>query len=71
MADKEAVSTLIARIGRWIPGRIVIADPFIGSQRVSGIYDLNDPKRALEAVVQPTGAQVRQVSSFLTIISPL
>jgi transmembrane sensor len=71
VAEKEAVSALVARIGRWIPGRIVMADPFIGSQRVSGIYDLNDPKRALEAVVHPAGAHLRQVSSFLTVISPL
>jgi len=71
IADKEAVSALVARIGRWIPGRIIVADPFIGSQRVSGIYDLNNPKHALEAVVQPTGAQVRHISSYLTIISPI
>jgi transmembrane sensor len=71
IAEKEAVSALVARIGRWIPGRIVMADPFIGAQRVSGIFDLNDPKRALEAVVHPAGARVRQVSTFLTVISPL
>jgi transmembrane sensor len=71
IAEKEAVSALVARIGRWIPGRIVMADPFIGAQRVSGIFDLNDPKQALEAVVHPTGARVRQVSSFVTVISPL
>jgi len=71
VAEKQEVSALVARIGRWIPGRIVMADPFIGSQRVSGIFDLKDPKRALEAVVHPAGAHVRQVSSFLTVISPL
>lgn len=71
VAEKEAVSALVARIGRWIPGRIVMADPFIGSQRVSGIFDLNNPKRALEAVVHPAGAHVRQMSSYLTVISPI
>ncbi len=71
VAEKEAVSTLVARIGRWIPGRIVMADPFVGSQRVSGIFDLTNPRRALEAVVHPAGAHVRQVSSYLTVISPI
>lgn len=71
VAEKETVSALVARIGRWIPGRIVVADPFVGSRRVSGIFDLNDPGRALEAVVHPAGAHVRRVSSFLTVISPL
>lgn len=71
IAEKETVSALAARIGRWIPGRVVMADPFVGSQRVSGIFDLKDPVRALEAVVHPAGARVRQVSSALTVISPL
>lgn len=71
IAERETVATLVARIGRWIPGRIVMADPFIGSQRVSGLFDLNDPVRALEAVVHPAGARIRQVSSFVTIISPI
>lgn len=71
VAERETVSALVARIGRWLPGRIVMADPFIGAQRVSGIFDLNDPRLALEAVVHPAGARVRQVSSILTIISPI
>jgi len=71
IAERETVSALVARIGRWMPGRIVIADPFIGSQRVSGLFDLNDPMRALEAVVHPAGAHVRPMSSLLTIVSPL
>lgn len=70
-AENETVSALVARIGRWIPGHVVVADPFIGAQRISGIFDLNDPHRALEAAVHPTGARVRRVTSFLTVISPL
>lgn len=69
IADQETVSALAARVGRWMPGRVVIADPFIGGQKVSGVYDLSDPLRALEAIVLPAGAKVRQISSFLTIIS--
>ncbi|WP_315855064.1 hypothetical protein [Chenggangzhangella methanolivorans] len=70
MAERETISALVARIGR-VPGRIVIADPFVGSQRVSGIYDLQDPIRALQAVVHPAGAQVREISPLLTVVSPL
>lgn len=71
VAEREQISALVARIGRWLPGRIVMADPFIGTERVSGIFDLNDPVRALQAVVHPAGARVRQISSLLTVISPL
>jgi len=71
IAQKEAVSALVARIGRWVPGRVVIADPSIGRQRVSGVFDLNDPLRALEAAVHPAGGRVRRISSFVTVISPI
>ena len=71
IAERETVAALVTRINRWLPGRVIMADPFIGAQRVSGIFDLNDPKRALEAVVHPAGAYVRQVSSYLTVISPV
>jgi transmembrane sensor len=71
IADREAVTALVARIGRWIPGRIITADPYIGQQRVSGIFDLSNPLRALEAVVHPAGGRVRQISSFVTVISPV
>lgn len=71
IAEREAVSALVARIGRWMPGRVVMADPYIGRQRVSGVFDLNDPLRALQAVVHPAGGRVRQLSSLVTVISPL
>ncbi len=71
VAERESISALIARIGRWLPGRIVVADPFVGSQKVSGLFDLSNPFRALEAVVHPAGGHVRRMSSFLTVISPL
>lgn len=71
VAEREPVAALVARIGRWVPGRILIADPSIGAVRVSGLFDLGDPRRALEAAVLPAGGRVRQASSFLTVISPL
>lgn len=71
IANEETVDTLVARIGRWLPGRIVFADRSIGSQRVSGVFDLNNPLRTLEAVVHPTGARVRRITSLITVISPL
>ncbi|PRX11536.1 UNVERIFIED_ORG: FecR family protein [Martelella mediterranea] len=71
IAENEPVSALALRIGRWIPGRIVIADPFIGSRYVSGVFDLDRPFSALEAAVHPANAKVRRISSLLTIVSPV
>lgn len=71
IADREPVSALVARIGRWIPGRVFIGDFHIGKQRVSGIFDLSNPLLALQAAVHPTGARVRQISSLITVISAI
>lgn len=71
IADQETVSAMVAKISRWHPGRVVIADPFLGARVVSGVFDLSDPLRALEAVVRPFGAKVRQLGPFATVISPV
>lgn len=71
VAEKETVSALVARIARWHKGRVVLAAPWLGRERVSGLFDLSNPRRALEAVVHPAGGHVRDISSFLTVITPL
>lgn len=70
IAEKETVAALVARIARWQTGSVIIADPFLGSRVVSGVFDVGQPLRALEAVVRPFGGKVRQVASVMTVISP-
>lgn len=70
-AEQDSIAVLVAKIARWYRGRIVMLDPAIGDQKVSGLFDLRHPVSALAAVVHPTGARVRQVSSYLTVISPI
>lgn len=71
VADRETVAAVVARIARWQPGRVVIADPRFGALRISGVFDASVPTMALEAVVQPHGGRVWQVSPWLTLISPV
>jgi transmembrane sensor len=68
-ANDETVAALVARIARWRPGRVLLADPFFGAERVSGAFDLRDPRAALEAVVSPFGGVVRTLTPYLTVIS--
>ncbi|MDQ8730433.1 FecR domain-containing protein [Bradyrhizobium sp. LHD-71] len=70
-AEDEPVSSVIAKIGRWQPGRMIVIDPNFGAQRVSGVFDVTDPSRALQALVHPFGGRVRMVGSYLTVISPI
>jgi transmembrane sensor len=71
VAEREAVAAVVAKIARWQAGRVVIVDPFLGSRLVSGVFDLADPRRALEAAVRPFGAKVRSIAPFMTLISPV
>lgn len=71
VADRETMASVVARIARWQPGRVVIANPSYGARRVSGVFDLHDPVAALDAVVHPHGGKVRQLSPWLTVVSSL
>ncbi len=71
VAERETVSAMVAKISRWLPGRVVMADPALGSREVSGVFDLSNPSRALEAVVSPFGAKLRHIGSMMTVISPV
>lgn len=68
-AEREPIAAVVARIARWQPGRVLILDPGLGAQRISGVFDLRNPLMALGAVVQPRGGKVRQISPWLTIVS--
>ncbi|CUX43846.1 FecR family protein [Agrobacterium genomosp. 13] len=69
IAEKETVAAVVKRIARWQQGKVVIAAPSLKNNVVSGVFDLNDPLRALDAVVRPFGGKVRTVTPFLTVIS--
>ncbi|OPH82024.1 FecR family protein [Nitrobacter vulgaris] len=70
-AEDEPVSSIIAKISRWQSGRTIVVNPSLGTQRVSGVFDVTDPPRALNALVHPFGGRVRMIGTYLTVISPI
>lgn len=69
VVERETVAAVVARISRWTQGEVLITSSALGSSLVSGVYDLGEPALALEAVVQPHGGKVRQVTPYLTVLS--
>ena len=67
--DDVTIASAIERIQRSHPAWITIADGTLGSLRVTGLYDLRDPDRALEALVRPFGGKVRAVTPYARIVS--
>lgn len=39
------------------------------ARRISGVYNLADPQRALAAVILPCDSRLREVARWLTVIS--
>ncbi|MCR6498143.1 FecR family protein [Shinella sp. CPCC 101442] len=64
-----AVESVVARLQRYHPAWISLPDRALARQRVTGLYDLRDPDRALRALVQPLGGKVRTVSDYLRVVS--
>lgn len=67
--DGATVAEVAGEIGRYCPGWIVFHDGGLGRQRVTGLFDLRDPDRALTALVRPFNGDVRRLGPYLRIIS--
>lgn len=65
----RSVADVIDEMRRYYGGAIVFAGAAIGDKRVTGVYDLRSPVDAVRAVVQAHGAQARQITPWLTVIS--
>ena len=58
-----------ATIGRYYHGVILISDARLKSSPVTGIYDLNDPVRALRALAASYGGVARRITPYLVVVS--
>ncbi|MFN7092861.1 MAG: FecR family protein [Allorhizobium sp.] len=65
----QPLGDVVALIQRQHSGWVVMPESDIGALRVTGLYDLSDPDKALMALVAPFGLQVRKASPYLRIIS--
>jgi transmembrane sensor len=63
------IGSVVEQLQRYHSGWIKIPDSGLATQRVTGLYDLRDPDRALRALVQPYGGHVHSVSSYLRILT--
>ena len=69
VVEGGTVGNAVAEIARYRPGLVIITDDALAVEPVTGIYDLNDPLRALETVVAPHDGRVRALTPWLVLIS--
>lgn len=67
--EDATVRSVIEELQRYHHAWITLTDRTLNEERVTGLYNLNEPDRALRALVQPYGGTVRSVSPYLRVIS--
>lgn len=69
--NDATIGSVVERLRRYHRAWISVPDAALAAQRVTGLYDLRDPDRALRALVQPYGGQVHEISPYLRVVSRL
>ncbi|MCL6705962.1 FecR family protein [Pseudomonas sp. R2.Fl] len=65
------VAEAVEMVQRYHPAWISLPDRGLADRKVSGLFDLGDPDRALTAIVGAFGGKVRSVTPMLRVISRL
>lgn len=69
VARDRSIADVVDEVRRSYDGMIFVTDDALAQQRVTGVYNLDDPAAALRAVVGVYGGIVRQVSPWLIVVS--
>ena len=67
--EGATVAEVVDELRRYRSGWIVFAGGGLADQRITGLYDLQDPDAALRILVGPLGGRVREVTPLLQVIS--
>jgi transmembrane sensor len=67
--NSARVADVVEELRRYENGWINIADPELASRRVTGLYDLRDPDRALRALVAPFGGKVHEITPYVRVVA--
>ncbi|MBF2717689.1 FecR family protein [Agrobacterium vitis] len=63
------IGSVIEQIRRYHPSWIAAPDSVLVERKVSGVFNLSDPDKALVALVAPHGGTVRKISGFARIVT--
>lgn len=65
----QPLADVVDTIRRHAPGAVVVAMSGLDNRRVTGVFDLTRPARALRALAGPFGGVVRQVGPYLITVT--
>ena len=68
--EDRPLAQVVADVNRYRAGRIEVMDKKLLSMRVSGVFDVGAPDRALEAIRQTLPVRVVSLTSYLVLLLP-
>lgn len=68
VADDMPIADVVARLDRYYAGLILLPDAAFASQRVTGVFDLKDPAKALRALAETQGGRLLTVTPYVTAL---
>lgn len=71
LVANSTIGEVVAEIQRYHPAWILMPDRGLAASRVTGVYDLSEPDKALRALVSAHGGKVRDISSAIRMITRL
>lgn len=64
-----SIGDVVEQLQRYHSAWIMVPDGTLARERVTGLYDLADPDRALRALVEPHGGRMRVISPYVRVLS--
>lgn len=69
IAVDATIGSVIEQIRRYHPSWIAVPDNGLANRKVTGVYNLHDPDKALVALVAPYGGEVRKISGLARVVT--
>lgn len=66
--EDQTVAAIVDHLQRYTPGWIVVRDPALKQKRITGVFDLNDPQKALSALAQSLAVESHTVTPWLHVL---
>lgn len=67
--DDRSLGEVVKELNRYRPGPILLLDPRLGERRVTGVFDIRDPDRALSAIEQVLPVRVHRIAGYFAVLT--
>jgi transmembrane sensor len=63
--ENQSVADIVAHLQRYTPGWIIVPDASLNQRRITGLFDLSNPDRALQALATSLGVKTYQATPWV------